>query len=276
MLGKLLKYELKAYSRALIPIYIAILVISLFLGISFRNVNILNGLLENTTIVMMFVLFGLMVALVVLNIVTCIQRFKKNLLENEGYLMLTLPVRVSNLVLSKFLIALLFSILSLILSVLSFTIIMYLGSGISLSDFTTTIINDFDIKQMIEANVFIKDFIYVLITLGLGILFTYSTFILTIYTSLSVGQLPMFNNHRTIVAFISFFVINWASSIIENFILRLTNADYYNLINSFIDYSFTDPVITRMTITSSIFSLIIMGVLFTSTSFILDKKLNLE
>ena len=276
MLSKLLKYELKAYSRALIPIYIAILVISLFLGISFRNVNILNGLLENTTIVMMFVLFGLMVALVVLNIVTCIQRFKKNLLENEGYLMLTLPVRVSNLVLSKFLIALLFSVLSLILSVLSFTIIMYLGSGISLSDFTTTIINDFDIKQMIEANILIKDFIYALITLGLGILFMYSTFILTIYTSLSVGQLPMFNNHRTIVAFILFFVINWASSIIENFILRLTNADYYNLINSFIDYSFTDPIITRMTITSSIFSLIIMGVLFASTSFILDKKLNLE
>ena len=41
MLGKLLKYELKATSRVFIPLYIAILVVSIVNGLSL-NLEILN------------------------------------------------------------------------------------------------------------------------------------------------------------------------------------------------------------------------------------------
>ncbi len=272
MLGKLLKYEFKAYSRVLIPIYIAILAISFLSGLSFRNIDLLNEFFQSTTIIMLLVLFGLMVALAVLNIVTCIQRFKKNLLDNEGYLMFTLPVKVSNLVLSKLLVALLFSMLSIVVSILSFCIIMTMGANINFDGLITIAINDFDV----DFGLLSKELIYAIITLILGLILMYSKFILTIYTSLSLGQLPIFNKLRTAVAFISFFVINFIGSGIENFVLKLTNPGYYNLIDSFATYSFTDPVITRMNITSTIFSLVLIIILFASTSYILDKNLNLE
>ncbi|MFN1806344.1 hypothetical protein ACK2GQ_06725 [Clostridioides difficile] len=71
MLGKLLKYELKASGRIFIPLYIAILIVAVFNGI-FMNTNILQ--VQGIGIL---VLTSLFMALGVLTIVVTIQRFRK-------------------------------------------------------------------------------------------------------------------------------------------------------------------------------------------------------
>ena len=86
MLGKLLKYELKATSRVFIPLYIAILVVSIVNGLSL-NLEILN--IQGLATIVLMCLF---ISLFVITIVVTIQRFNKNLLKDEGYLMFTLPV----------------------------------------------------------------------------------------------------------------------------------------------------------------------------------------
>ena len=97
MLGKLLKYELKATSRVFIPLYIAILVVSIVNGLSL-NLEILN--IQGLATIVLMCLF---ISLFVITIVVTIQRFNKNLLKDEGYLMFTLPVSSKHLVLSKYL-----------------------------------------------------------------------------------------------------------------------------------------------------------------------------
>ena len=87
MLNRLLKYEIKATARKFLPLYAAIIVVSLFVnwGIRFPKLGIISGLSN-------FLLAALFVSLIAITLITIIQRFKNNLLSNEGYLMFTLPV----------------------------------------------------------------------------------------------------------------------------------------------------------------------------------------
>lgn len=92
MLGKLLKYELKATSRTFLPIYGALILVALGNRL-FRMGNINLGFGLTTAI-----LVGLFVALGVLTLMVTIQRFNRNLLGDEGYLMFTLPVGPNQLI----------------------------------------------------------------------------------------------------------------------------------------------------------------------------------
>ncbi|MEG2407137.1 MAG: ABC-2 transporter permease, partial [Clostridiales bacterium] len=121
MLGKLLKYELKSTARTFIPLYAAILVVA-----------IVNGFTVGTEMfeiqgIATLILGGLMVALFVITIVVIIQRFKKNLLEDEGYLMFTLPVSPKMLVLSKYIVSLIWAILSGIVAVGAFLLVILIS-----------------------------------------------------------------------------------------------------------------------------------------------------
>jgi len=88
MLGKLMKYEFRSVGRIMLPLYGAWLVISLLFGL------VINKLQELTLInVITGLLYGAVTAVaLVLTLILIIQRFYKNLLGQEGYLMFTLPV----------------------------------------------------------------------------------------------------------------------------------------------------------------------------------------
>ena len=133
MLNRLLKYEIKATARKFLPLYAAIIVVSLFVnwGIRFPKLGIISGLSN-------FLLAALFVSLIAITLITIIQRFKNNLLSNEGYLMFTLPVSTKKLILSKLICAVVWAFLSVIVSVFSFLIIAFsLGLITSIKDFLT-------------------------------------------------------------------------------------------------------------------------------------------
>ena len=111
MLGKLMKYELKACGRIFVPLYVAILVVAAIIGV-FSNTESFQ-----VASILIFILMALFIGLMVVTIVLIIQRFKKSLLEDEGYLMFTLPVSIKNLILSKYLTSLIYIILSTIIAI---------------------------------------------------------------------------------------------------------------------------------------------------------------
>ena len=111
MLGKLMKYELKACGRIFVPLYVAILVVAAIIGV-FSNTESFQ-----VASILIFILMALFIGLMVVTIVLIIQRFKKSLLEDEGYLMFTLPVSIKNLILSKYLTSLIYIILSTIITI---------------------------------------------------------------------------------------------------------------------------------------------------------------
>ncbi|MDK2563781.1 ABC transporter permease [Romboutsia sedimentorum] len=258
MLGKLLKYELKSTSRTFIPMYVAILLVSVINRV-FINTEMfkING-------IALMVLGALFVALGVLTIVVTIQRFRKNLLEDEGYLMFTLPVSIKKIILSKYLVTIMWTFLSGIVAILSFAIIMSIDSAQGFKEYL-------DVFKVAWESLFTNDIWIIVISSAINFISVYSIFIFSVYISLSMGQLPKFNKHRNIVALITFFVLN---TIISN-VLYSAKDLIFKIVSSYkVEYSI-GHMITSININTAIYLLVII-ILFSLINYILNRKLNLE
>ena len=268
MLGKLLKYELKATSRVFIPLYIAILVVSIVNGLSL-NLEILN--IQGLATIILMCLF---ISLFVITIVVTIQRFNKNLLKDEGYLMFTLPVSSKHLVLSKYLTSLIWTFLSFIVAFLSFTIIFTIATY-KYFDFSY-FINEFNLlfSNMLNLNI-LGQFLKIILLM----IISYTIFIFNVYLALSVGQLPIFNRFRNVSSFIGFLVINLLISYAQNIVSLFVNDASVNIeaIDN-INYAISSvtSIVSKGLNIAIVINIIIILVLFFATTYILDKKLNLE
>ena len=264
MLGKLLKYELKATSRVFIPLYIAILVVSIVNGLSL-NLEILN--IQGLATIVLMCLF---ISLFVITIVVTIQRFNKNLLKDEGYLMFTLPVSSKHLILSKYLTSLIWTFLSFVVAFLSFTIIFMIPTY-KYFDFSY-FINEFNLlfSNMLNLNI-LGQFIKIILLM----IISYTIFIFNVYLALSVGQLPIFNRFRNVSSFIGFLVINLLISYVQNIVDNaFVNIEAIDNVNYSIDS--ISSIVSKGLNVAIIINIIIILVLFFATSYILNKKLNLE
>ena len=134
MLRKLLKHEFRATGRIMMPIYGAVLVLSVLASISSR-------LMDRNVGSFLYVLFGLIVAAFVIGIIAAvimtavmmIRRFYSNLLRDEGYLMHTLPVSVHELVWSKMIVSLVWFAATFIVIGLVMLLLALIQSGTNLA-----------------------------------------------------------------------------------------------------------------------------------------------
>lgn len=106
MLRKLLKHEFRATGRIMLPLYLILLVTSVGANSSVRGLlNTDNGILTvlGGLLVMAFTIA--IIAVCVVNMVVMVQRFYKNLLQDEGYVMMTLPCSTHQHVWSKLIVS---------------------------------------------------------------------------------------------------------------------------------------------------------------------------
>lgn len=107
MLVKLIKYDLKALTKILAPLWGVLLVMGLIFGIGMSDLSpIGNGMMVFSLVV----IFAVIVGIFVISVIIIIQRFWKGLLKEEGYLMFTLPVTTRSLILAKAISAMLVSL----------------------------------------------------------------------------------------------------------------------------------------------------------------------
>jgi len=114
--------------------------------------------------------------------------------------MFTLPVSPKMLVLSKYIVSVIWTVLSGLVAMLVFILVAFISSN---GDMKIVEVFNALFKAITESS----NWTVVLSMLAL-ILCGYSIFIFTIYTSLSLGQLPIFDKHRMAASLVSFFVIN--------------------------------------------------------------------
>lgn len=137
MVGKLMKYELRATARVVLPTFLGLLLFSIVARFSVGSMmrtpsSLTEGGLAASFLALLprlgILLYGLsMMAVWVVVLVVIIQRFYKNLTGDEGYLMFTLPVRPWQLVWSKLLVAALWQLLSAVAVVASLAILLLQG-----------------------------------------------------------------------------------------------------------------------------------------------------
>lgn len=243
MFGKLMKYELKSLLKGLLPLYGAILAVALINAVmaSFGIGNSIDGLPQVTAIMLYF---GLCVAVAVVTFLVIIQRFYKGLLGQEGYLMFTLPVPTWQLTLSKLLGAVITTILSGIVGMLS---ILILGS--------------LNINWTLDATLFIIELI-VLMLVGVAAM------ILEIYVAIALGHLA--NKHRIAMSFVWFVVLQTVLSFLTG--LAAMALGYSPFFPAFYANLSAHGMMWMMILPC----LIEAAVFYFGTTWILKNKLNLE
>ena len=129
MLKQLLKYEFKATKRLYFGLYLALALLSVVLGVTFRQEHALahSTSFQNLQVILMIVYVSVILAIAVLCFVNTIQRFYQNLLGREGYLMHTLPVTETQLILSKLLTSMVWVLCSGLVGVVCITVMVSIG-----------------------------------------------------------------------------------------------------------------------------------------------------
>ena len=124
MLKKLLKYEFRATARTYGGMYLALLAASVLFGGSVWRWNSTNSDAYSALVGLLSLVYtAVIIGTVVVTIMTIVQRFYRNLLGREGYLMHTLPVTETQLVTSKLISSTVWSLCSILAACLSFGIL---------------------------------------------------------------------------------------------------------------------------------------------------------
>lgn len=196
MLGKLMKYELKATTRWFLPLYAALVVFAVLNRFLFQDPLII----ESNSVTFRSIISGLSLVIYILlitgmmavTLVVSIIRFYKSLLGDEGYLMFTLPVKTWLHIVSKLLISMLWYLLSGLFAILSIIIL-----------FPTPDMEQVR-KALAELGLIFGKGGY--ITVPLLTLVSLAFSILQIYAAIALGQL--FSKYKLLASFGIYIIIN--------------------------------------------------------------------
>ena len=129
MLAKLIKHEFHATGRIMLPLFAIVLFIS---ALAHFAVNYMNSdlFVRNTPLrvisgitIALFVI-GIM-AVAIVSVVLMIQRFRTNILGDEGYLTMTLPSSVHGLLWAKIIVSVVWFALTAVVTVLALFILLF-------------------------------------------------------------------------------------------------------------------------------------------------------
>lgn len=192
MLSKLLKHEFRSTGRCLSPLYMILLLFTVMYWIT-SSLDIFPGpLIIIPGFITFFYVLSIM-SIVIVTIVLLINRFYKNLIQDEGYLMFTLPVKTHQLINSKLLTATVWIIISIVAMFFSLCFADQHAAGI------VGALHEIQ-HVFMEANAIFGNYMPLfvienIVFLILGIMFN----ILLIYASVAIGQL--FASHKILGSF---------------------------------------------------------------------------
>lgn len=278
MLGRLFKYELKATSKVLVPIYIAFIAITIISRVSI-DLQVDEGSLWSFINGMgLFVFIISAITMFVATAIVIIWRFYQNTSSDEGYLLFTLPVKVDYIIISEFLCALIWGFLMSVFAVL----------GIFLMIFNRNV-DDNIINFSYFGNILSSltaDGIKAIFYLFLDILISTFQEIMSIYCAISLASL--FNKHRLIFSATFYIglliVVNAFNILIMNIVEKIFPSGVYNAYSE--DISFSDivtswntdvaPIINSVvSIVDWVFLVVVISIEYIIIRKILSKNLNI-
>ena len=176
MLGKLVKYELKSSAKNFIPIYVGLMLVTI-LQVCLSKCDYFG--IEAVAIIVNIVLGGGFTVVLVVTAMCIHNRFKQNLLTDEGYLMFTLPVKYTTLINSKIIGSLIWSCLSIITSIIAGFIIIWSESDVGIIEGIKNIPKIFilswkyaELKAEVNAVIYlIAGILFIVLILIFGIMF---------------------------------------------------------------------------------------------------------
>ena len=276
MLGKLMKYELRATARTMLPGFAAVIVLA---GLTRLSAELLMSrgdflTLVGTIVTVLFVLACM--AIGILALIIMIQRFRDNLLGDQGYLMHTLPVTETQLVTSKLISSTVWSLCSILAACLSFGILAVLMMA------------DMDLLEQLPLmwsgirEAFARcnmEFWEALAFSGVVSFVRMVSAIACIYAACMVGH--QFKNHPALAGILSFFVMQYLQGWLEK-LLQIGTGVYETTIYSAVgDMGSVETAVSALGYMGS--AMVTLGIAvafgvfwFGLTVWLMRNKLNLE
>lgn len=277
MLAKLLKYEIRITGRSLLPIYAALLVLSVLMTLTdswqmFLWDSAGDGVVDTVNSLIMFTYGCLMSTVSIITVVLLVQRFYKNLLRDEGYLMHTLPVTTGQNLAAKLIAAVLWSAVSLLLTVFSLMIIsMNIQDWQLFFEGLGELIGELNAAFGLHWPLFaLETLILLVIMLG--------TEIIQVYLALAIGH--MANSRRITWSVAAYIGLSVFANLIAQLLGRLiVNWNWLESMIRDIFYGYLSQQIAgiHIILLSSIgFFCLSLAVQFAITRWIMKNRLNLE
>ena len=262
MLGKLIKQEFKAISKTLGILHIALFFTTIMGIIAITlNKNDKYAYVSNLTLVL-YILILIAVAVAVM--IYLVVRFYRNLFTDEGYLMNTLPVKPSELILSKLIVSFVWTIVNCICTLFSILLLVLSQTSLSSIAFAWNVITT---EALTELGISIQSLLFMGIFGGLiSILYMFLMF----YTSIAIGQ--TMRTHKVLFSLGAYVVLYIISQIIST--IGLLPFGFFTLIRTD-DYTLS-AAFTPIMLCTYVVSIALIVFYFLITNYIITKKLNLE
>lgn len=273
MVKKLFKHEFKAYGLWILLLYAAMPIAAVLLKVVYyftydNNIftesmgdteNLWINMLQTASVILFIGAVGIAFTLI---FILPLVRFYKNMLTSEAYLTLSIPVKPSDHLACKTLVAYIYQIGAFFALGLSVLIIIFGEDALELSSKIKELLNDVFTQIFNEQPVVFLDMILLLLTAILSPLAS----ILHYYFCLTSGML--YGKHKLVGALLTYIIINVISSVISGIV-------QFVLMPVFI---FGSEPLLFLTIISfgSLFGVIVITALFYyATVYLFTHKVNL-
>lgn len=265
MLRKLMKHEFRATGRIMLPLFGILLLTALAarfsLGFLLETdswfLNLVGGLLTAA--------FGLAIfAVCIMALITMVNRFRTNLLGDEGYIMFTLPASVHQQIWSKLIVsAVWFIATGLAVTAASFVLVAQQGFWHEIGDAFRQVFRNLTAYYAFNGTAFLLEL--------LGLIFAACCVLcLEFYAAMAIGH--SFANHKILYSVLSFLGLQFVMQLLSGGLLIGTN---YNRI--FVLPSQDAVLAMHSAMLTLIVSTAVFGaVYYVITTLFLKKRLNLE
>ena len=273
MLSKLLKYEFKSTGRTFGLCYAGVVAAALLLrilGLLSDSIGFSDTLPRSVVLFTEFltglsgVAYAVMiVAVCVITFLLILQRFYKNLLSGEGYLMHTLPVRPWQHIASKLIAAVVWTVLSFF--VVCVSVLVLCADHTLLPGF---------VQEMAELQRAFAAEYQIPLWLLCG------EFILMMLVSLAVSILQIYaDKHRIAMAVVAYFVIQFALSILMYALILMglfVPEGIWFAVGSMLDSMGVAGLTSTMLLGVTAANVVLGAIFFVVTEFLMRRRLNLE
>ena len=270
MLGKLMKHEFRATARVMGPLYLELVLLAVGANGSVRLLSSArNRLLTTDGGVELFAFGMVIVAVCVMTLVVMINRFRTNLLGNEGYVTLTLPASVHEQVWAKLLVSTIWAVATM----------AAICAAAVIAVFRVTYVNTFvedlrSIMRHLTSYYALNGAAFLLELLALVIV-GYFCCCLQFYAAMSVGH--SFANHKTLFSVLFFFLFQIVMQVVGTWSLFASGSSgwVFDFFERFSDVNRMAAVHALMGVSIAV-SAVVAAVYYFLTTYMLSKHLNLE
>lgn len=223
MLGKLIKHELRGSGRTMLPFILVSLFLSVMAGFSLRAMELQRDYGWFTVVfgIVIFLFVAGLMAVCIMSVVVVINRFRQNLLGDEGYLMFTLPVSVDQHIWAKLIVSAIWFLATALTCMLAVVLVL-------LCNVRTFDVNWSEVGYVMgELGRMMREFgilhivgycLELLVMLFTGVCVSCLTF----YCAMAIGY--SFANRKVLLSVLAFFGLDIFFSMVQSALIAALNA----------------------------------------------------